>query len=99
MKLSSHGYTRIEVKDYEMSVGEMVGTICQTCIKAGHPEWEIRLVDVFEGEVSKWCGVVGIMTHEWNMDWRVHVYQMCVMTDCNGNDYFKVIFDSDGEDD
>lgn len=98
MKLSMHGYTEETVKKYEMSMGDLILTISQALVANDKMDLEIRMVDCFAGDVSKWDGVKGLLTHDWPADYRVTVYGMAIMHDYKENtDYVKVIFSDDVE--
>lgn len=93
MKLSQHGYKEETVKAYEMSVGDMILTICQAVIRNNLPEdIEIRIVDTYMGETEKWAGIKGLLTHDWAADYKVTVYKIELMHDNREDrDYVKVV--------
>ena len=98
MKLAMHGYKEETIKKYEMSMGDLILTICQGLIAAKKTDIEIRMVDCFSGDVSWWAGINGLLTHDWPADWRVTVFQASVMHNNKENvDYLKVIFSDDIE--
>lgn len=64
MKFEQYGYTKKEIEVREMSMGSIILTACQALVKAGKADMEIRIVDCFEGTVSKWAGVDGILRND-----------------------------------
>lgn len=98
MKLAMHGYTESTVKKYEMSMGDLILTISQALIAQDKMDIEIRMVDCLSGEVDRWAGVKGLLTHDWPADWRVTVYRMELMHNNKEEyDYLKILFSDDIE--
>lgn len=98
MKLKYHGYQTETVKRYEMSMGDLLLTISQGLISKNATDLEIRLVDCFMGDVEKFENLNALLVRDWAADWRVSVYQICVMHDNKENrDYVKVIFSDNVE--
>lgn len=98
MKLAMHGYKEEMIKKYEMSMGDLILTICQGLVAARKTDIEIRMVDCFSGDVTQWAGMNGLLTHDWPADWRVTVYQVSIMHDNKADtDYLKVVFSDDVE--
>lgn len=98
MKFEQYGYTKKEIEVREMSMGSIILTACQALVKAGKADMEIRIVDCFEGTVSKWAGVDGILRNDWPADYMVHAYEMCIMHNNEDDyDYLKIIVADDVE--
>ena len=96
MKFRQYGYTEKKIKVREMSMGAIILTASQALSKAGKMDMEIRIIDCSVGTVDKWAGVSGIMKHDWNADYRLNVYDMCVMHG-DDYDYLKVVISDDVE--
>ena len=98
MKCRQYGYKEKKIEVREMSMGSIVLTACQALVKADRTDMEIRIIDCTEGYVDRWAGVEGIMKHDWCADYRVNVYDMCVMHDNKENyDYMKIVISDDVE--
>lgn len=98
MKFSQYGYTEKKIKTREMSMGAIILTASQALIKADKMDMEIRIVDCSAGIIERWDGIKGIMKHDWAADYRVNVYDMCVVHNNKENvDYLKIIISDDAE--
>lgn len=98
MKFRQYGYTEKNIKVREMSMGAIILTAGHALVKIDDPDMEIRIVDCATGTVDRWAGIKGLMMHDWPADYKVNVYDMCVMHDNEENfNYMKIIISDDIE--
>lgn len=92
MKFKMHGYKEEKIQVREMTMGDLTLTIAQGMLSNNISDIEIRIVDCFMGEVEKYDNLNALLLTDVVADWRVSVYEMCVMHDNKENsDYLKVI--------
>lgn len=98
MKFTQYGYTEKKIQVREMSMGAIILTAGEALAKIGKMDMEIRIVDCTAGTIERWCGIEGMMVHGFAADYRVNVYDMCIMHDNKDNfDYMKVVISDDVE--
>jgi len=95
MKLMGYGYTTEEVKRYEMNIESVIMTIARKLIAIKKTDIEIRIVDCFSGDVDRWAGVNGMLTHEWPSGWKVSLYDTKLMHDNKEDKDYLVVIISD----
>lgn len=92
MKLRQFGYREEMIQVREITIGDMIMSICQTLINKGHEDMEIRIVDIYMGEVTKWAGVKGILKHDWCANYKVKLYDFrCMHDNVTNTDYILLV--------
>ncbi len=92
MKFRQYGYVEKNVQVREMTMGAIILTIAQGAIKNNIKDIEIRIVDCYSAEVNVYKGLDELLSNDWNADWKVNVYDWCVMHNTNAEtSYMKVI--------
>ena len=98
MSFKEFGYTEKRVEVRKMTMSTIVLTIAQMLIKKDKKGIEIRIVDCFAGEVDIFKGLDELLSHEWNTEHEVNVYDWAIMHDNrNDKDYVKIIISDNVE--
>lgn len=92
MTFKMHGYKEAKIEVREMTMGDLKLTIAQGLLSGNITDIEIRIVDCFMGEIFKYDNLNAYLLEDVAADWKVNVYEMCLMHDNEENrDYLKVI--------
>lgn len=95
-KLINHGYTERTSKTYQMTLGELILTVCHELCSMNMASIEIRMVNTTEGEIDRWDGVAGLMQATYNTYWNVILTKLQIRTDCTtGESYAVVTFETE----
>ena len=93
--LNGFGYIKETANRYDMSLGSMILLITKKLIQAGKADLEIRLVNIFLGELDKFAGVTSLISSDWNTEWEVSVYNISLMVSNTDGREFLVVTYSD----
>ena len=93
--LNGFGYIKETANRYDMSLGSMILLISKKLIQAGKADLEIRLVNIFLGELDKFAGVTSLISSDWNTEWEVSVYSIRLMVSNETGVEFLVVTYSD----
>ena len=92
MKFSQFGYQTKEIKVREMSIGSILLTAAQQMIENEIKDIDIKIIDTFVGEVDVYHGLDELLSHDWNHDYSVNLYDVCVMHDnITDKDFLKIV--------
>ena len=96
MKFTYFGYQAKTIEVRKMAMCDIVTCIAQKLIEKGRTDMEVRFVDLFMGDVTKWAGIEGMLIGNINRAYEVHFYNACIMHDNQQDvDYVKVIISDD----
>ena len=93
MTLYGHGFKEETIKKYEMPIESLVLLISKKLIENKMTDIEVRFVECFMGEVTRYDGMNGMLIQNWAQNWKITLYDIQLMHDNKDNfDYLKVVF-------
>ena len=96
MKFKEYGYREKKIEVREMTLPDIALTIAQTMIRRDCRDIEVRIIDLFNGEITTYKGLDEILMVNWSGDYKVNVYGWATMHDnVTNTDYLKVIIADD----
>lgn len=93
MKLYGYGFKEEKIERYEMPIESLVLLVSRKLIENNLTDIEVRFVECFMGDVTRWDGMKGMLTHTWSQNYMISLYDIQLMHDNKDDfDYLKVVF-------